>query len=46
MAGPKGEPDAGVAADAVGVDLEEAAAIEAHCLDGLEVERLVKGDVR
>ena len=44
VAGPKGEPDARVAADAMGVDLEEAAAIEAHCLDGLE--RLVKGDVR
>ena len=36
VAGPEGEPDARVAADAVGVHLEEAAAIEAHCLDGLE----------
>ena len=37
MAGPKGEPDAGVAADAVGVDLEEAAAVEAHRLDCLSL---------
>ena len=36
VAGTEGEPDAGVAANRVGVNLEEPAAVKAHCLDCLE----------
>ena len=36
VAGAEGETDARVSSDAVRVDLEEAAAVEAHCLYGLD----------